>query len=59
MGLVSEKDKANKLKKEEQWQIKVDAATNWQITTLTRVILVSESTLPLLLPSMQTLSVTQ
>lgn len=59
MGLVSEKDKANKLKKEEQWQIKVDAATSWQITTLTRPILVSESTLPLLLPSMQTLSVTQ
>lgn len=59
MGLVSEKDKANKLKKEEQWQIKVDAATNWQITTLTHLILVSESTLPLLLPSMQTLSVTQ
>lgn len=59
MGLVSEKDKANKLKKEEQWQIKVDVATNWQITTLTRLILVSQSTLPLLLPSMQTLSVTQ
>lgn len=48
MELFSEKDKAEKLKREAQWQFKVDVATNWQIAKLMILSFFSEMTLNLL-----------